>query len=171
MDGTRIGVILRQMQSPSSSAPDGMWAALSRTKSGNLTRRIKSKSTDFTDFCFRMSRDTICPPEYFLGFWLILAFAEPAQVLETAMCKHQTILQERQCADGATGSEEFIAICALDEVYDLSGRRVFSVESACKHRGSEAENALTTMQNEELRFAQASLFSARAAKQALHTCA
>ena len=138
MDGERMDMKLRQMRSPPLSAPEGMWAALSRTKSGDLTRRIKSESADFTDFCFRMSRDTICPPEYFAGFWQILAFAGPAQAPKTATCKHQTILRERQCADGAADSEDLIAVCALDEVYDISGRKVFSVESVCKHRGSEA---------------------------------
>ena len=139
MNDARMEMKLRQMQMSPSSPPEGMWAALSRTQSGDLTRQIKSESADFTDFCFRMSRDTICPPEYFPGFWQILASAVPAQVPKTAICKHQTILRERQCADGAADSENLIAICALDEVYNLSGRRVFSVESVCNHRGSEAE--------------------------------
>lgn len=138
MESDRMEMKLRQMQSPPSSAPEGVWAALSRTKSGDLTRRIKEESTDFTDFCFRIAKDTICPPEFFAGFWQILAFAGGTGHPQTAACRHQTILRERQCADGPTDSENLIAVCALDEVYDASGRRVFSVESVCKQRGNEA---------------------------------
>jgi hypothetical protein len=73
MEAERMEMKLQQMQSPPSSPPAMMWAGLSRTQSGDLTRRLHSESADFTDFCFRMAKDTICPPEYFAGFWKIIS--------------------------------------------------------------------------------------------------
>lgn len=72
MDEDRIQMKLKQMMLPTSTPPEAMWTALSRTQSGDLTRRIYSKSTDYTSFCALMAQDTICPPEYYLGFWKVM---------------------------------------------------------------------------------------------------
>jgi len=77
MKTDRMEMKLRQMQSPPSDPAEMMWAGLSRTQSGDLTRRLHSESTNFTDFCVRMAKDTICPPEYYAGFWRVLEADSP----------------------------------------------------------------------------------------------
>ena len=77
MKTDRMEMKLRQMQSPPSDPAEMMWAGLSRTQSGDLTRRLHAESTDFTDFCIRMAKDTICPPEYYAGFWRVLEADSP----------------------------------------------------------------------------------------------
>ena len=72
VDGEKIERTLTYMVKDPPMNPRMAWAGLSATQSGGLTSRLYQQASDFTEFCFRMCRDTICPSEYYAGFWEIL---------------------------------------------------------------------------------------------------
>jgi hypothetical protein len=71
-DSTLVEKKLQQLRQEPHELPEMALDMVLATPSGPLLLAIKRKASDFTDFCGLLARDTICPPEYFAEFWMIL---------------------------------------------------------------------------------------------------
>ena len=77
-DTAKAEMKLRQLGNPASdeearNALPMLSLGIRGKTSLDLMHSIYAESDDYTEFCARMAAETICMPEYYLGFWRILS--------------------------------------------------------------------------------------------------
>ncbi len=68
----QIWRVLERMKGAPKITPDEAWESIRSTPAGRIVRSLFKQTPDFTTFCLRLCKETICPPEYFIGIYKLL---------------------------------------------------------------------------------------------------